>query len=158
MFRAYLLSLTVALAPSAFSADEVNVTSGLTLKGAGLAAHGYDVVAYFTDSRPVLGNPKFSAIHEGATYRFASTKSQKAFEADPARYTPQYGGFCAFGVSVGAKFDGNPNNWKIVGGKLYLNLNDEIQQKWLADVVGNIANADSSWPGIRNKAAAQLKP
>ena len=79
------------------------------------------------------------------------------FEANPGRYAPQYGGYCAFGVSVGAKFDGDPTLFRVVDGKLYFNLNPEIQTKWLKDIYGNIANANGNWAKIRDKSLAELK-
>lgn len=133
-----------------------NVSAGLTEKGVPLAAHGYDVVAFFTEGRPVTGVGAYTAVHGGAAYRFANAENLSAFTADSDKYVPQYGGFCAFGVSVGKKFDGNPRLWKIVNGKLYFNLNEEIQAKWLADVPGSIAKADQHWKAIASKRPDQL--
>jgi YHS domain-containing protein len=115
--------LSVALA-----GPEVNVTQGLTLAGTGLAFRGYDPVAYCTDGRPVMSQTIYSAVHSGATYRFATQPHLHAFEANPEKYVPHYGGFCAYGVAVGAKFDRDPMLWKIVDGKLYLNLNPNMQK------------------------------
>ena len=95
-------------------------------------------------------------VHEGAAYRFASQAHLDAFKQDPDRYVPQYGGFCAFGVSVGKKFDGDPRLWKIDGGKLYLNLNEEIYETFLEDVDGNVRKADNTWPEIEHTAARDL--
>ena len=81
----------------------------------------------------------------------------KAFKANPAKYVPAYGGYCAFGVSVGAKFDGDPRYWKIVDGKLYLNLNEKIQKMWLKDVPGNINKAEKSWTKIKHKDPATAR-
>ena len=129
------------------AADEVNAVPGLSIAGAPLALHGYDAVAYFDASRHV---------HEGADCRFSSQAGLAAFKADPARYAPQYGGFCAYGVSVGKKFDGDPQLWKVEDGKLYLNLNEEIYQAFLADLDGNIEKADDTWPEIVHTAAGDL--
>ncbi len=108
----------------AFAGPEVNTSTGIVIAdgkpASGLAVHGYDVVAYFTDGKPVKGDSKFAAQHGAATYRFASKAHLDTFQANPEKYVPAYGGFCAFGVSVNAKFDGNPENWKIVDGRLYL--------------------------------------
>ena len=135
----------------------VNTSQGLTLAGPPLAIRGYDAVAYFTDGQPTLGSAEFSAAHDGATYRFASKANLKTFKKNPDRYAPQFGGFCAFGVSVGAKFDGDPTLWKIVDGKLYFNLNPDIQINWLKDLSGNIRKADGNWSKIRDAAPASLK-
>lgn len=154
---AFLLLLTSFAATPAFAAAETNVSSGLTAKGPGLAVHGYDVVAYFTDGRPTPGTAVHSTVHRDATYRFASADHLAAFEANPERYLPRYGGYCAYGVSVGAKFDGDPQLWRIVGGKLYLNLNEEIQRTWEKDVPGNVEKADRNWRKIAHRSPDELK-
>ena len=125
--------------------------------GSSLAIGGYDPVAYFTEGRARLGNAAHSARHEGVVYRFVSDANQRKFEADPSRYLPRYGGYCAYGVAVGAKFDGDPRLFRIVDGKLYFNLNPEIQRKWEQDVAGNIVKADGNWPRIRDKAPEALQ-
>jgi YHS domain-containing protein len=149
-----------AVAP-AFAGPEVNTSTGIVLADGkpapGLAVHGYDVVAYFTDGKPVKGDAKFAVSHGAATYRFSSQANLEAFKASPAKYEPGYGGYCAFGVSVGAKFDGDPNLWKIDGGKLYLNLDPAIQASWLKDIPGNVKKADVNWPKIKDIAPADIK-
>ena len=151
------LALTALLSFSAYAADSVNVSSGLTLAGGPLALRGYDAVAYIADGRATRGNAEHSTLHDGAVYRFANAKNQATFEADPDRYLPAYGGFCAFGVSVGAKFDGDPEVFSVVNGRLYLNLNTGIQQKWEEDVQGNIARGDSNWTSIHDTPISELK-
>jgi YHS domain len=151
-----LAALAAGFAAPAFAADEVNVSSGLTLSGTGLAAHGHDVVAYFTAGKPTLGSDKFAVAYNGGTYRFASQANLDAFKVDSAKYAPAFGGFCAYGVALAKKFDGDPRYWKIVDGKLYLNLNADIAAKWNADVPGNIAKANGNWSNIRSVAAAKL--
>ena len=142
--------------PDDHAGVDVNTTQGLTLAGPGLALRGYDPVAYFTDGKPVIGTATYTAIHNGATYRFATEENLKAFSANPEHYVPQYGGYCAFGVAVGAKFDGDPELWKIVDDKLYLNLNPDIQEQWEKDVAGHITKAGTNWPVIKDKAPADL--
>ncbi len=117
-------------------------------KGPGLAVRGYDVVAYFTDGRPTRGRAKFSTVYQEATYRFTSTEHLRAFEKNPDKYVPQFGGYCAFGVSVGAKIDGDPRVWKFVNGKLYLNVNEDIKKTWGKDIPGNIKKARKNWVEI----------
>ena len=155
MAAALATSLTGALAP-AHAVDEVNVVPGLSIAGAPLALHGYDAVAYFKAGQPVRGTDAFVHVHEGAAYRFSSEENLDAFKADPARYAPQYGGFCAYGVAVGKKFDGDPQLWKIEGGKLYLNLNEEIYETFLEDIDGNIRKADNKWTRIEHTAVRDL--
>lgn len=138
------------------AADELNVVPGLSIAGAPLALHGFDPVAYFIQGQPVRGTDALVHVHEGAAYRFSSQAHLDAFKQEPARYAPQYGGFCAYGVSVGKKFDGDPHLWKIEDGKLYLNLNEQIYETFLKDVDGNIRKADRKWPGIEHTAARDL--
>ena len=149
--------LLLGVASTATAGNDVNTSTGMTLAGAPLAIHGYDPVAYFTESKARVGMAKFTATHNGAAYRFVSQANKEAFERNPRRYVPQYGGFCAFGVSVGAKFDGDPTLWRVVDNKLYLNLNPDIQANWLKDIPGNITKADQNWTRIRDKAPAELK-
>lgn len=138
-----LLALAVMLSiPAAQASLEVNINDGA-------AVHGYDVVAYFTEGRPVRGDTSYTAAHEGATYRFASAGNRDAFVANPAKYAPQYGGYCAFGTAMGRKFDGDPLAWTIHDGKLYLNLNKNIQKRWKGDIAGFVRGANHNWPIIR---------
>lgn len=152
-----LALLGLALTPSlAFAADEVNVTTGATAAGPGLAVHGYDVVAYFSDAAPTRGSAEFAAVHGGATYQFANAANLAAFEKAPEKYAPAYGGFCAYGASVGKKFDGDPYFWKIEAGRLFLNLNAEIQKAFDKDVAGAIVKADRNWREIEHRPVADL--
>lgn len=130
--------------------DEVNVDP------AGVALHGYDPVAYFKLGQPTPGDPAVSARHGGATYQFASTAHRDAFLAAPERYVPQYGGYCALGTALGRKVDGDPTLWRIVEGKLYVNINAQAQEVWLRDIAGNIAKADAVWPTIKATPAGAL--
>ena len=120
-----------------------------------LAIQGYDPVAYFQEG-PRIGSDEFTATHKGAIYRFATAENRDAFRNDPTRYAPQYGGFCAFGVSMGKKFDTDPLAWRVVDGKLYLNLNKDVQKRWLEDVPGHIKRANGNWPKIKTVPADQL--
>lgn len=151
----------LVLAGPALAGPEVNTTTGVVYAdgkpGAGLAVHGYDVVAYQTLGQPTLGLAKFAASHGAAIYRFASEANLAAFKADPEKYVPAYGGYCAYGVSVGAKFDGDPTYWKVVDGKLYLNLDGDIQKLWLKDVPGAIAKATTNWTRIADLAPADIR-
>jgi len=148
-------ALLGATAPSQ-AADEINAAPGLSIAGAPLALHGYDAVAYFTKGQPVRGSDSFVYVHEGVAYRFSNQAHLDTFKEDPGRYAPRYGGFCAYGVSVGKKFDGDPHLWKIENGQLYLNLNEKIYQTFLEDVDGNIRKADRNWPEIEHTAARDL--
>jgi len=117
----------------------------------GLAIDGYDPVAYFTAQRPVKGDPQFTFLVGGATYRFASAANRDLFAKDPTKYAPQYGAFCAYAVSRNYTADTDPLAWKIVDGKLYLNYNTGAQKAWEKDVAGNITKGDVNWPGLSRK-------
>jgi YHS domain-containing protein len=154
---AFALASALALTSTpALAADEINASLGLTAEGSPLALHGYDPVAYFTAGAPMPGRAELAAQHEGATYYFATKENRDAFAKQPARYAPAYGGYCAFGVSVGKKFDGNPNYWTVSGDRLYLNLNADIAEKFQKDVPGAIAKADRQWSRIRTASVGDL--
>lgn len=154
---AFVVMAALFLQPGAtWAEDEVNVSTGTTLAGSSLAAHGFDVVAYFTKGEPTLGSDKFAVAVNGGTYRFASQASLDAFKADPAKYEPAYGGFCAYGAALGKKLDGDPRQWRIVDGKLYFNVNEDILKKWSEDIPGNIAKADEQWKKIESVPAGKL--
>jgi YHS domain-containing protein len=114
----------------------------------GTAVEGYDVVAYFTESKPVEGSDEYSVEWKGATWRFASAENKALFEAEPEKYAPQYGGYCAWAVSQGYTASTVPEAWSIVDGKLYLNYSKGVQSTWEQDIPGNIKLADTNWPGI----------
>ena len=90
----------------------------------------------------------FASTTKAFEYRFASAEHLAAFRANPSRYVPQYGGYCAWAVSQGYTASGNPNNWRIVDGRLYLNYNDEIQTRWEQDIPGHITRANGNWPSV----------
>ena len=117
---------------------------------------GYDLVSYHTDGKPVRGTGGFVAEYEGVTYLFATEENQKAFQQNPSKYLPAYGGYCAYGVAVGKKFVGDPEVWEIVDDRLYLNLNPDIQNKWKESTSEHIVQAEQNWPGIKDKAPADL--
>jgi YHS domain-containing protein len=112
----------------------------------GVALRGHDPVAYFSESKPVKGLVEHKAEYHGSTFYFASKANRDAFVADPPRYAPQYGGFCAFGMSNGYKAATDPAAFKVVNGKLYLNYNRDVQTMWSADIPGFIVKADGHWP------------
>jgi YHS domain-containing protein len=123
----------------------------------GLALQGYDPVAYFTGGEPQKGSRKFKIKHDGVTYYFASAEHLQKFKADPKAYLPQFGGFCAMGTANGHKFEGDPNVWRIVDTKLYLNFNTDVGKRWSQDIPGNISRADDNWPRIKDKTPKELE-
>ncbi|MEO0820252.1 MAG: YHS domain-containing (seleno)protein [Pseudomonadota bacterium] len=133
-----------ALAPLPASASEDPVYKTLF----GTAIDGTDPVAYFTESRPVEGSSDYTHDWNGATWRFSSAENRDLFAANPEKYAPQYGGYCAWAVSQGYTASTDPDAWAIVDGKLYLNYNQSVQTRWEKDVPGHIASANGNWPRV----------
>lgn len=138
-------TLALTLSAASFAAD-----IDMNANGNDLAIQGYDPVAYFTNEKPTKGSNDFTATYKNAIYHFSSEENRDLFRASPAKYAPQFGGFCAFGVTKGRKFDTDPTAWRVVDGKLYLNLNKDVQKVWLEDVPGYITNANQTWPTIKS--------
>lgn len=127
-------------------------SADLNMDATGFVIRGYDPVAYFTEGRPVPGHSDLSVEYEGGKYLFATAANRDTFKGNPKKYVPQYGGYCAYGIAVGKKFDIDPSSWRIVDGKLYFNLNPVILEKWGADTKGYIRKSEVNWPKIRAKA------
>ena len=117
------------------------------------ALNGFDPVAFFTDGKPINGNFEITATHRGATYYFASEEHKILFAQEPDKYAPQNGGFCTFGVSVGALFPVDITTWQVYKDKLYLVLNPEINEMFKQDMDGTIAKAANNWPELVDKNA-----
>jgi YHS domain-containing protein len=115
------------------------------------AVSGYDPVAYFTDGKPVEGRPDLTYQWEGGTWRFATPAHLEQFKADPAKYAPQFGGYYAWAVSQGYSAPADPQAWKIVDDRLYLNYNLDVKKTWEQDVPGNIAKGEGNWPAVLAK-------
>lgn len=159
LFAATALALLTApalLSAPAFAGDQY-------VDGTGYALSGYDPVAYFdlkqapvghAQPAAVPGKSEITAEWNGATWAFASKEHRDTFLANPAAYAPQYDGHCAYGVSKGGKVPGNPNLWRIVDGKLYLNITKNVVGFWEENIPQNISLAQGNWPGIEAKAAS----
>lgn len=117
----------------------------------GLALQGYDPVAFFTDGKPVLGEAAITASYEGATYRFATADHKAAFEKEPAKYAPAFGGYCAYGVAVGGLYPVKIETWQILDGRLVLNKTLDVKAEFDKDRAGNLKKADGNWPGLVEK-------
>ncbi len=139
----FVLSLG-AIAVSAASGAELVNRAGASR----VALGGYDAVAFFTDNQPVHGQPSITSEYQGATYFFATAEHKSAFAAAPEKYAPQFGGFCAFGVSVGALFPIDVSTYQVLDGKLYVVLNPDIRKAFDADRAGVLARAEANWPKL----------
>jgi hypothetical protein len=117
----------------------------------GLAIKGYDPVAYAVAASATKGRPEFAQEWNGAKWWFASAANRDRFAQDPGRYAPQFGGYCSWAVSRGYTADIDPEAWRIVGGKLYLNYSKRVQRLWEQDIAGNIAKGTANWPSVLNK-------
>jgi YHS domain-containing protein len=118
------------------------------LEGGGVAIHGYDPVAYFVDGGPRKGRADLSVQHGGARWLFASEANKRLFEEEPRKYLPTYGGYCAYGVAQGYLVKIDPNAWRIVNDRLYLNYDRSVARTWLKDVPGYVRKADANWPKL----------
>jgi hypothetical protein len=134
--------LACAIAALAGNVEPVNGGGGTALKG-------YDPVAYFAQNQAVKGSPQFSYDWMNAKWLFATAENRDKFKASPEQYAPQYGGYCAYAVSQGRTAPIDPDAWRIVDGKLYLNYSKGVQKKWEQDRAGYIQKADQNWPGLR---------
>lgn len=150
------IALAFAAPSPSFAEDEHNVSTGVTTAGVPLGLHGVDAVALSTLNAVAEGDAAHTVVHDGVAYYFSSAESARRFKAAPEKYAPQYGGFCAYAVALGKKFDGDPNYADIVDGKLYLFVNAEIFAKYKKDSKRILANAEAKWPSIQHTAVEDL--
>lgn len=153
--RNFIRFASTALATTVFPAGQSQADAARPINtlgsSDGVAIGGYDPVAYFRDGGPRPGKPEFSVRHGGAIWRFASAEHKALFEADPRRYLPAYGGFCAYGTSRGYLVKIEPEAWSIVDGRLYLNYDLGVRETWLGRTKTYIARADGNWPRLTAK-------
>lgn len=154
-YAAMVVATFLAVSP-VLAADEHNTVPGLTAIGAPLALHGVDPVAFIRHGNRIEGSARYAASHDDVAYYFATEDNLEAFEQNPAKYVPQNGGFCTFGVSVGKKFDGDPRYAEVVDGRLYVFLNEQVFREFQKDKAGTIARAGDNWKRIRHTAAGEL--
>lgn len=161
MFKttALALAFTLGLIGSAVAGEQY-------IDATGFAVSGYDVVSYFDlpqsglgqpQPAPLPGNAAITAEFNGATFAFATVENRDAFLANPGAFVPQYDGHCAYGVAKGGKVPGNPTLWRIVDGKLYLNITTAVVGFWEDDIAGNLQKSGANWPGLEPKAASTDK-
>lgn len=135
---------------SAASADTAK-SSINTIGSKGIAIRGYDPVAYFRAGGPVKGKAQFAHAHGGATWQFSSAENKALFVANPDKYIPAYGGYCAYGVAKGGLYKIEPDAWSIRDGRLYLNYDRKVQKTWSKKPDSYIKTADRKWPGLTTK-------
>lgn len=140
---AVLLVVMGSVASAVAATPEINV--GYFNK---LAMNGHDVMTYWRGGKPMEGNPDISPVYKGAKWIFVSDRNREQFLADPARYAPQYGGYCAFAASQNAVADVDPHAWRIWNDRLYLNYSPRVRRELASDIDENIKKADGFWPGL----------
>jgi len=142
MLAAIVPTASIAATAASAAAPEISV------EGDRLAARGYDVTAYFLRGKPVRGSRAHQLQYKGATWLFTSASALATFSANPAAYEPQFGGYCAWAVSQGYIAPGDPEQWKIVDDKLYLNFNARAKELWEADQADAIKRGHANWPNV----------
>ncbi len=158
-FRAYH-RLKQVLLSGLFSVFAVSLSPAqqlLNLNADGVILDGYDPVAFFTDNKPVKGSADFQTTHNGAIYYFASADHKALFEAEPKKYEPQFGAFCAYAVSLGRTAPIDVSTFSIVNGRLVLQHNQKAVNGWNMDVPGNLALADTYWPAVVRNHGQQIR-
>jgi len=138
---------------SLFGAGNLDASTTAVYKNSeGLALEGFDPVAYFKENLPRMGNPEFTADYDGAKWQFVSAENREEFKKEPAKYAPQYGGYCAWAVGHNYTAKGDPNAWKIVDDKLYLNYNQDVREKWQQEIPKYVSEGDKNWQVLAGKA------
>ena len=128
----------------------------MNLDEEGVALRGYDPVAYFIEDEPVKGQEVYSFVWQEATWYFATAENRDLFSDEPEKYAPANGGYCTFGIVLGKKFDGDPKVWSVIKSRLYVFLNEDVQQKFLLDSTGNLQKVAANWPTIQFKSPEEL--
>ncbi|MFZ6654449.1 YHS domain-containing (seleno)protein [Undibacterium sp. TJN19] len=151
-FKSIVLStaaiLTLAAIPGISAAD--------TVANSVIGARGYDLTTFFTSEKPAHGTGHHVASVDGVDYLFTSEENKKTFLANPEKYLPAFGGYCAYGASIGKKFVADPDVYDIVDNKLYFNLDTKIRAIWAKDIAGNISTANNNWKTIASKKPSEL--
>ncbi len=142
--RFLTLLLAVVFATPAFSGEYFETD--------GVAIHGYDPIAYFAEMKPVKGSAEFRAEYQGSIFYFSTASNRDTFTADPDKFAPQYGGYCAFGMAKGYKAAIDPAAFTVVDSKLYLNYSETVRSKWNSDIPGYIRQANANWPDVKRLA------
>lgn len=156
--RRGLLTLLIGLVLSGVTAAQGPPAAPVNVDAEGVALHGHDAVAYFTQGKAVPGTAHFEHTWNGARWRFATAANRDLFARSPEQYAPQFGGYCAWAVSRNYTADIDPNAFAVVDGKLYVNYSSFVQARWRLDRAGNIQKGHANWPGLLATATAASSP
>lgn len=148
-FLGLIVFISIGAVLAACSTSETGV--GINTNKDGVALRGFDAVAYFAVDNAVKGDGKYEYVWNGAKWLFSSEENMKKFQANPEAYAPQFGGYCSFAVSEGYTADGDPEAWKVVDGKLYLNYNKEVKAKWEQNQSERIQKGSANWQEFKTK-------
>lgn len=152
MMRAWFMAVTLTFGVAMPGLAQGPPASAVNVDAEGVALHGHDPVAYFTDGKAVPGAARFEHQWNGARWRFTGAANRDTFAKAPEKYAPQFGGYCSWAVSRNYTADVDPNAFAVVNGKLYLNYSTDVQARWKVDRDGNITKAEANWPGLLAKA------
>ena len=141
-----IVIIVIATAIGVFGLRGSGGVEPVNRNSAGLALRGYDAVAYFSEGAPAEGRAEFEHQWNGARWRFKSAENRERFAREPEAYAPQYGGYCSYAVAHGYTADADPQAWKVVDGKLYLNYNEDVRRLWEQDIPGFLQKSEQNWP------------
>jgi YHS domain-containing protein len=146
-----LLFLIVGIGIFAANCSSENNFKQVNTTAENVAIKGFDTVAYFAENGAIQGKPEFEFVWKGAKWLFANAENLEKFKANPEQFAPQFGGYCSFAVSKGYTADGDPNAWKIVDGKLYLNYSPKVKEMWEKEQEQRIKDGEKNWQEFKTK-------
>lgn len=154
--RIALIAAVAAAVVTPAAAYDVTSKSAVNVDASGAILRSYDATSYESGKSPQIGAKEITASSDGAIYHFASKAARDHFAANPAKYKPAFGGFCATGAALGKKLDGDPRIFRIYNGQLYVFVHQQAAEIWDKDPAGTLAKANANWPAIRDKSPASL--
>ncbi|MEO1538061.1 MAG: YHS domain-containing (seleno)protein [Pseudomonadota bacterium] len=146
--RSFLAASAAAVPAAALFSQPASAATPPVYASGGVAINGYDPVGYFTEGKAVKGLPEFTSAWDGATVQFASAENKAMFDAEPEKFAPKYGGYCAYAVSKGYTASTDPEAWSIHEDRLYLNFSKSVRALWAARKRHHIEQADANWPSV----------
>jgi len=149
--RFLLISLFIGIAVAFAACSNGPSAIAVNSDAAGAALKGYDSVAYFTVNNAVKGDPRYEYVWNGAKWYFSTEENMMKFRERPEEFAPQFGGYCSYAVSEGYTADGDPEAWKVVGGKLYLNYNKQVKETWEKQQAERIGKGNVNWESFKTK-------